>query len=107
MKEGAEASLSFTSSLPDVEKPLWLKRLWAGTEMIGAGSWLLPACLEKLQEISGMAAFFVETQTAAEKTLSGTSIWKWGLCYIMFEFKALVNNEFYLLEQAVRKTQLQ
>ena len=35
--------------------------------MIGAGSWLLPACLEKLQEISGAAAFFVETQTAAEQ----------------------------------------
>jgi len=35
--------------------------------MIGAGSWLLLACLEKLQEISGAAAFFVGTQTAAEQ----------------------------------------
>lgn len=37
--------------------------------MIGAGSWLLPACLEKLQEISGAAAFFVETQTAVEQNI--------------------------------------
>ncbi|TNN56909.1 hypothetical protein EYF80_032899 [Liparis tanakae] len=38
--------------------------------MMGAGSWLLLlllACLEKLQEISGAAAFFVGTQTAAEQ----------------------------------------
>lgn len=69
VKEGAVASLSVTSSLPDVVKPLWLKRLWAGTEMIGARSWLLPACLEKLQEISGAAVFFVETQTAAEQNI--------------------------------------
>lgn len=69
VKEGAEASLSINSSLPDVEKPLWLKRLWAGTEMIGAGSWLPLACFEKLQEISGAAAFFVETQTAAEQNI--------------------------------------
>ena len=61
------ASLSTTSSLPDMENPLWLKRLCAGTEMIGAGSWLLPASLEKLQEISGAEDFFVETQNAAKQ----------------------------------------
>lgn len=33
--------------------------------MIGVGSRLPAACLEKLQEISGAAAFFVVTQTAA------------------------------------------
>lgn len=60
VKGVADAS-SITSSLLDVEKPLWLKRLWMGTEMMGAGSWLLPACLEKLQEISGADAFFVAT----------------------------------------------
>lgn len=38
--------------------------------MIGAGSWLLTVCLEKLQEISGAAAFFVETQTAAEQNIN-------------------------------------
>lgn len=65
-KEGPEESLSIISSLPDVEKPLWLRPLGAGTEMMGAGSWLVPACLEKLQEISGAAAFFAETQTAVE-----------------------------------------
>lgn len=27
VKDGADASFSFPSSLPDVEKPLWLKRL--------------------------------------------------------------------------------
>lgn len=70
VKEGAEDSLSIISSLPDVEKPLWLKPLGAGTEMIGAGSWLVPACFEKLQEISGAATFFVETQTAAEQIRS-------------------------------------
>lgn len=68
MKGGADAS-SVTSSLLDVEKPLWLKRLWVGTEMIGAGSWLLPACLEKLQEISGADVFFVTTQTAAKQNI--------------------------------------
>lgn len=36
--------------------------------MIGAGSRLPAACLEKLQEISGAAAFFVVTQTAADTT---------------------------------------
>lgn len=61
VNEGAEASLSAASSLPDVEKPLWLMRLWVGTDIIGARSWLV--CLEKLQEISGAATFFVETQT--------------------------------------------
>lgn len=70
VKEGAEDSLSIISSLPDVEKPLWLKPLGAGTEMIGAGSWLVPVCFEKLQEISGAATFFVETQTATEKIRS-------------------------------------
>lgn len=69
VKDGADASFSFPSSLPDVEKPLWLKRLWAGTEMMGAGSWLLMLCLEKLQEISGAAAFFVETQTAEQNII--------------------------------------
>lgn len=70
VKGEAEASLSFASSLPDVEKPFWLSRLCAGTEMIGAGSWLPPVCLEKLQEISGAATFFVVTQTAkTDKTL--------------------------------------
>lgn len=67
VKGGAEASLSFTSSLPDADKPFWLNRLCAGTEMIGAGSWLLPACFVKLQEISGAATFFVVTQTAGGK----------------------------------------
>ena len=37
--------------------------------MIGAGSWLLLVCFEKLQEISGAAAFFVETQTAVEQNI--------------------------------------
>lgn len=34
--------------------------------MIGAGSWLPLACLEKLQEISGVAAFFIGTQMAGK-----------------------------------------
>lgn len=34
--------------------------------MIGAGSWLLPVCFEKLQEISGADIFFVETLTATK-----------------------------------------
>lgn len=34
--------------------------------MIGAGSWLLLACLEKLQEISGVAAFLIGTQMAGK-----------------------------------------
>lgn len=37
--------------------------------MMGAGSWLLMLCLEKLQEISGAAAFFVETQTAEQNII--------------------------------------
>lgn len=44
--------------------------------MIGAGSWLLPACLGKLQEISGAAAFFVETQTAAEQNIMEESVFE-------------------------------
>lgn len=37
--------------------------------MIGAASWLLlvQLCLEKLQEISGAAVFFVVTQAAGEQ----------------------------------------
>lgn len=70
VKDGAEDSLAIPSSLLDVEKPLWLRPLWADTEIIGAGSWLLPVCLEKLQEISGGATFFVETQTAAEQSIN-------------------------------------
>lgn len=62
-KEGAEDSLSLMSSLPDMGKPLWFIPLGAGTEMMGAGSWLGPACLEKLQENSGADAFLVLTQT--------------------------------------------
>lgn len=64
VNEGAEDSLSAISSL--LEKPLWFKPLWVGSEMIGAGSWLPLACLEKLQEISGVAAFFIGTQMAGK-----------------------------------------
>lgn len=38
--------------------------------MIGAGSWLLLVCLEKLQEISGVAAFLTETQTAVNQNIN-------------------------------------
>ena len=34
--------------------------------MMGAGSWLLLVCLEKLQEISGADDFFVGTQIATK-----------------------------------------
>lgn len=64
VNEGAEDSLSVISSLPEVGKLLWLTPLGAGTEMMGAGSWLGPACLEKLHENSGGAAFLVLMQTA-------------------------------------------
>lgn len=71
--------------------------------MIGAGSWLLPACLEKLQEISGAAAFFVETQIAAKQYII-MSFW----LKVMFTMKDIcVDDQFYLLEQVVKKTQLQ
>lgn len=70
VNEEAEDSLSVDSSLPEVEKPLRFIPLGAGTEMIGAGSWLGPTCLEKLQENSGGAAFLVLTQTA-HKTIKG------------------------------------
>lgn len=63
VKEGAEDSLSFISSLPEVGKSLWFIPLGAGTEMIGAGPWMGPTCLEKLQENSGAAAFLVVIQT--------------------------------------------
>lgn len=64
VKEAAKDSLSLISSLPEVGKPLWFIPLGAGTEMMGAGSWLGPTCLEKLQENSGADAFLVVTQTA-------------------------------------------
>lgn len=83
VKEGAEDSLSLISSLPDVEKPLWLRPLGAGTEMIGAGSWLGPMCLEKLQENSGAAVFFVVTQTANEQIKSWYSKVKLMLFFCM------------------------
>ena len=38
--------------------------------MIGAGSWLLLVCLEKLQEISGVAVFLTETQTAVSQNIN-------------------------------------
>lgn len=72
VKEGAEESLSVISSL--LEKPLWFKPLWEGSEMIGAGSWLLLVCLEKLQEISGVAAFLIETQTAVSQNINKLGI---------------------------------
>lgn len=65
VKEEEAASVS-GSSLPEADRPLWLSRLWAGTEMMGAGSWLLPGCLEKLQVISGPAGFFTDTQSALD-----------------------------------------
>lgn len=69
--------------------------------MIGAGSWLVPACLEKLQEISGAGAFFVETQTAAKQNIIRS-------LKVRFTTKDVcVNDQFYLLGQVVRKTQLQ
>ena len=72
VKEEEAASVS-GSSLPEVDRPLRLRLLWAGTEMMGAGSWLLPGCLEKLQEISGPAGFFTETQSAWD-TVNGKKI---------------------------------
>lgn len=42
--------------------------------MIGAGSWLLLVCLEKLQEISGVAAFFIETQMAVNQNINKLGI---------------------------------
>lgn len=43
--------------------------------MIGAGSWLLPLmCLEKLQQISGVAAFLIETQRAVKQNTSELGI---------------------------------
>lgn len=42
--------------------------------MIGAGSWLLLVCLEKLQEISGVAAFLIETQTAVNQNINEIGI---------------------------------
>ncbi len=74
--------------------------------MIGAGSWLLPACLEKLQEISGAAAFFVDTQTAAEQNPIRSWYLNVRFMFNMFEFNALVNKKINLLEQVVRKTLL-
>lgn len=81
VKEGAEESLPVVSSL--LEKPLWFKPLWEGSEMIGAGSWLLLVCLEKLQEISGVAAFLIETQTAVNQNISEIGITNdvWLLLY--------------------------
>lgn len=64
VNEEAEDSLSVVSSLPEVGKPLWFIPLGAGTEMMGAGSWLGPTCLEKLHENSGGGAFLVLMQTA-------------------------------------------
>lgn len=72
VKEGAESSLSVISSL--LEKPLWFNPLWVGSEIIGAGSWLLFVCLEKLHEISGVAAFLIETQTAVEQNTNKSGI---------------------------------
>lgn len=66
----AEASASFPSSPVNAVKPLWLVCLCAGTEIIGAASWLLLMllCLEKLQEISGVAVLFVVTQAAGKQS---------------------------------------
>lgn len=64
VNEEAEDSLSVISSWPEVEKPPWFIPLGAGTEMMGAGPWLGPTCLEKLHENSGGAAFLVLMQTA-------------------------------------------
>lgn len=72
VKEGAEESLSVISSL--LEKLLWFKPLWEGSEIIGAGSWLLLVCLEKLQEISGVAAFLIERQTAVNQNINELGI---------------------------------
>jgi len=66
VKEEEAAALVSDSSLPEVDRPLWLSLLWAGTEMMGAGTWLLPGCLEKLQVISGPAGFFTDTQRASD-----------------------------------------
>lgn len=64
VNEDAEDALSVISSLPEVVKLVWFPPLGAGTEMMGAGSWLGPTCLEKLHENSGGAAFLVLMQTA-------------------------------------------
>ena len=71
--------------------------------MIGAASWLLAVCLEKLQEISGAAAFFVVTQTAATPII----IRGYEIKVTFTTIDVSVNRQSYLLEQGVRKTQLQ
>lgn len=80
VKEGAEESLSVISSL--LENPLWFKLLWEGSEMIGAGSWLLLVCLEKLHEISGVAAFLIETQMAVNQNKNELGI-KNNVCLLL------------------------
>lgn len=85
VKEGAEDSPSAISSL--LEKPLWFKPLWAGSEMIGAGSWLLLVCLEKLQEISGVAAFLMETQMAEKQNINELGIKDlWPLLHLLIVY---------------------
>lgn len=69
--DAVAASASPVSLLLDKVRPLMLQleRLWAGTEMMGPGSWLPPPCLVKLQDTSGADGFFIETHRAADQQM--------------------------------------
>lgn len=69
--DAVAASASPVSLLLDKVRPLMLQleRLWAGTEMMGAGSWLPPPFLVKLHETSGADGFFIETHSAADQQM--------------------------------------